>query len=62
MPFGWGTYRPTVTEMGIIIGSFAWFFFWFLLFVRLFPAVAISEIKEVVPAPMRSGRGQEAHG
>jgi molybdopterin-containing oxidoreductase family membrane subunit len=38
--------------MGIIIGSFAWFCFWFLLFIRLLPPVAIQEIKEVLPPPM----------
>jgi Ni/Fe-hydrogenase subunit HybB-like protein len=59
MPFAWGDYRPSVTEMGIIVGSFAWFFFWFLLFVRLLPPVAISELKEVLPPPMRSRRGEE---
>jgi molybdopterin-containing oxidoreductase family membrane subunit len=62
MPFAWGTYRPSVTEIGILVGSFSWFFFWFLLFVRLLPPVAIAEIKEVVPAPMRPGRRHEVHG
>jgi hypothetical protein len=27
---------------------------WFLLFVKNFPAVAISEIKEVLPPPRRA--------
>jgi molybdopterin-containing oxidoreductase family membrane subunit len=53
MPVAWGPYRPSFTEMGIVVGSFAWFSFWFLLFVRLLPPVAISEIKEVLPPPMR---------
>jgi molybdopterin-containing oxidoreductase family membrane subunit len=53
LPFAWGVYRPSVTEMGIVIGTFGWFFFWFLLFIRLLPPVAISEIKEVLPPPMR---------
>jgi molybdopterin-containing oxidoreductase family membrane subunit len=59
LPFAWGQYRPSVTEMGILVGSFAWFFFWFLLFIRLFPPVAIQEIKEVLPAPMRARRREE---
>jgi molybdopterin-containing oxidoreductase family membrane subunit len=62
MPVAWGSYRPSLTEMGILVGSFSWFFFWFLLFVRLFPPVAIAEIKEVVPASKRPGRKLEAHG
>ncbi len=46
-PFDWvGMYRPTLIEAGITFGSFGWFFFWFLIFVRLLPAVSISEMKE----------------
>ena len=53
MPFAWGVYRPSIVEMSILLGSFAWFGFWFLLFCRLLPPVAIAELKEVLPAPMR---------
>jgi Ni/Fe-hydrogenase subunit HybB-like protein len=53
LPFAWGVYRPSVTEMGIVVGTFGWFFFWFLLFIRLLPPVALAEIKEVLPPPMR---------
>ena len=53
MPFAWGVYRPSWIEMSILLGSFAWFGFWFLLFTRLLPPVAIAELKEVLPAPMR---------
>ncbi|MXX33365.1 MAG: hydrogenase, partial [Gemmatimonadetes bacterium] len=52
-PWAWGLYRPSIVEMGILIGSFCWFGFWFLLFTRLLPPVAIAEMKEVVPPPMR---------
>jgi molybdopterin-containing oxidoreductase family membrane subunit len=52
-PFAWGVYRPSFVEMGIMVGSFAWFGFWFLLFTRLLPAVAIAELKEVLPLPYR---------
>ena len=55
-PWAWGLYRPSVVEMGILLGSFAWFGFWFLLFTRLLPPVAIAEMKEVVPPPRR-GKG-----
>jgi molybdopterin-containing oxidoreductase family membrane subunit len=58
-PFAWGMYRPSLTEMGILAGSFGWFFFWFLIFTRILPPVAIAELKEVLPAPFRgSGRGE----
>ena len=56
-PWAWGLYRPSIVEMGILIGSFAWFGFWFLLFTRLLPPVAIAEMKEVVPPPLRRRRG-----
>jgi Ni/Fe-hydrogenase subunit HybB-like protein len=60
MPFAWGVYRPSVTEMGIVIGTFGWFFFWLLLFIRIFPPVAIAELKEVLPPPMRPKQKKEA--
>ena len=59
-PFAWGMYRPSITEMGIVLGSFGWFCFWFLLFTRLLPPVAIAELKEVLPAPLRRRGGKEA--
>jgi molybdopterin-containing oxidoreductase family membrane subunit len=52
-PWQWGTYRPTFVDYGILIGSFGWFFMWFLLFIRQLPAMAMSEIKELIPPRMR---------
>ncbi|HZA55005.1 MAG TPA: NrfD/PsrC family molybdoenzyme membrane anchor subunit [Candidatus Udaeobacter sp.] len=46
LPSAWGSYRPTWVEVSITAGSFAWFFLWFLLFVKLLPIVSINEIKE----------------
>jgi len=60
-PWAWGMYKPSIVEMSILIGSFCWFSFWFLLFTRLLPPVAIQELKEVMPAPMRKKQKQEAH-
>ena len=57
VPFAWGVYRPSSIEMMILFGSFCWFGFWFLLFTRLLPPVAIAELKEVLPAPMRRKDG-----
>ena len=37
-----------MVEAGITLGAFGWFFFWFLIFVKLLPAVSISEMKEEV--------------
>jgi molybdopterin-containing oxidoreductase family membrane subunit len=55
-----GVYNPTWADWGIMAGSFGWFFMWFLLFVKNFPAVSISEVKEVLPPPKRqAARGAQ---
>ncbi|MBI1723085.1 MAG: polysulfide reductase NrfD [Gemmatimonadetes bacterium] len=58
-PWQWtSAYRPNWIELGILLGSFCWFSMWFLLFVKFFPSVAISEVKEALPPPGREhGRG-----
>jgi molybdopterin-containing oxidoreductase family membrane subunit len=53
-PAGWVYYTPTWVEIGILVGSFGWFFIWFLLFVKIMPSVAIAEIKEQLRPPLRS--------
>ena len=52
-PAAWVYYTPTYIEMGILVGSFAWFFTWFLLFVKIMPSVAIAEIKETLRPPLK---------
>ena len=50
-PATWtGLYRPTWVEGAITAGSFALFFLLFLAFVKLFPPVAMNEIKEQAEA------------
>jgi len=51
IPYAWGNYAPTWVELGIICGTFAWFFLLFLLFAKHLPAVAITEVKELLPPP-----------
>jgi molybdopterin-containing oxidoreductase family membrane subunit len=41
-------------------GSFGWFFMWFLLFAKTFPAVSVSEVKEVLAPPKRGAVGRHA--
>jgi molybdopterin-containing oxidoreductase family membrane subunit len=45
-PGGWGIYVPSWVEITILIDSFAWFFFWFLLFTKTLPTISIAEVKE----------------
>jgi molybdopterin-containing oxidoreductase family membrane subunit len=44
--YAWGSYRPAYTEWTLVIGSSAWFLFWFLLIVGHIPAIPIAEQKE----------------
>ncbi len=55
-PQAWGNYYGSMTEAAITIGSFGWFFFWFLLFCKTFPAIAITEIKEMIAPPTKGGQ------
>jgi molybdopterin-containing oxidoreductase family membrane subunit len=46
LPYAWGTYQPSPVEIGITVGSFSWFLLFFLLFLKIFPSVSITEVKE----------------
>lgn len=54
LPAAWGGYNFSYVELGITIGAFGWFGMWMTLFVKFFPAVAIMEVKEVIPPPVRN--------
>jgi molybdopterin-containing oxidoreductase family membrane subunit len=48
-PAQWtGFYDPTWVEAAITAGGFAWFFLLFLLFVKNFPVISMTEIKGMV--------------
>ena len=47
VPSEWGFYHPSWVEVGIFIGSLGLFFTCFLLFVRFFPVIAMSELKTI---------------
>lgn len=55
IPAAWGGYNFSWVEAGITVGAFGWFGMWMTLFIKFFPAVAIMEVKEVIPAPRRDG-------
>jgi len=52
-PFAWGWYTPSIIELGITFGSFCWFFMWFLIFIKFFPSMALTEMKELAEPPTR---------
>jgi len=57
LPSSWGMFFPSVVDYLIMIGSFGMFFTFFLLFVRLFPAIAMAEVKTVIKSPEAKGFG-----
>jgi len=60
-PWQWGSYLPSWVDMAFLIGSFGWFFMWFLLFAKQMPLMALAEIKEIVPPKLRSLGGVGFH-
>lgn len=56
-PNSWGLYFPTWVDISITAGSFAWFFFWLLLFAKFLPVVSIVEVKEELPPPVVTKEG-----
>jgi Ni/Fe-hydrogenase subunit HybB-like protein len=56
-PAAWGIAAPNLTDTAIVVGSFAWFFFLFLGFIKLMPSVSIVEVKETIPHPVKAGHG-----
>jgi molybdopterin-containing oxidoreductase family membrane subunit len=57
VPSSWSMYKPTVVEVGTLIGSFGLFFTLFLLFTRVLPMISIGEVKAV----LGFGRSNPAH-
>jgi Ni/Fe-hydrogenase subunit HybB-like protein len=49
LPSSWAYFTPTWVDVWMFIGSFGLFFTLFLLFLRFLPAVAIAEVKNVLP-------------
>lgn len=46
LPSSWKLYAPRLVEILITLGSFGFFLFLFLSFVKLFPSIPMSELKE----------------
>lgn len=61
LPSSWAYYKPTLTDAGLLIGSFGFFFTLLLIFIRTMPVVSIAEIKAVSPGaqPTRHEKGGE---
>jgi Ni/Fe-hydrogenase subunit HybB-like protein len=58
LPSSWHIYKPTVVDIGILLGTFGLFFTLVLLFARVLPVVATTEMKMILPgAQPRHGGG-----
>jgi molybdopterin-containing oxidoreductase family membrane subunit len=55
LPSSWGMYSLTFFDWSILLGSFGLFFTLFLLFVRVLPVVAMSEVKGVMDPAVARG-------
>lgn len=50
LPSSWTMYKPTIVEVGLYVGTLGVFFTLFFLFIRVFPVIAIAEVKSVLKA------------
>ncbi len=57
LPSSWAYYKPTLVDIGILLGSFGFFFTWILLFTKALPVVSISEVKASVDGSQPSHKG-----
>jgi molybdopterin-containing oxidoreductase family membrane subunit len=48
LPSSWTMYSPTYIEVGIFVGTIGLFFTLFLIFSRVFPVIALAELKSIL--------------
>jgi Ni/Fe-hydrogenase subunit HybB-like protein len=49
LPSAWHIYKPTIVDYGILLGTFGLFFSLVLLFARVLPVIATTEMKMILP-------------
>jgi molybdopterin-containing oxidoreductase family membrane subunit len=59
-PAVWGVYTPNWAELSMLAGGFAFFATLFIIFLKLFPVIAISEVKELA-IHRRAHPAEEGH-
>ncbi len=55
LPANWGNYGWSFYDTGILVGSFGMFLTLFLLYLRVFPAISIAEVKPVLNVGKEGG-------
>jgi molybdopterin-containing oxidoreductase family membrane subunit len=48
LPASWATYKPTIIDIGIFVGTLGIFALGVLLFFRYIPMIAIHEVKGIL--------------
>jgi len=61
LPSSWSHYKPSIYEVAIFLGTLGLFFTLFLLFIRIFPVVAISEVKHILKSSGENHTGKIKH-
>ncbi|MBV6445923.1 MAG: polysulfide reductase NrfD [Ignavibacteriales bacterium] len=59
LPSSWGYFKPTIFDIGLLVGSFGMFFTLVLLFVKAMPVVSIAEVKAVADGAQPTHHGGE---
>jgi len=49
LPSAWRLYKPTLVDFGILLGSLGLFFTLVLIFARILPVIATTEVKAILP-------------
>ena len=57
LPSSWHIYKPTLVDLGILFGSFGLFFTLVLLFARVLPVIATTEVKAILPGSQPTHHG-----
>jgi len=55
-PYAWGKYAPTIIEIGIFVGSVGLFFLIVAFLGKVFPVMAISEVKRLLESVMKEAK------
>src|SRR4029078_791088 len=61
LPSSWVMYSPTFVEVGIFVGTIGFFFTLFLIFSRVFPVIALAELKSTLKTSSSQTRKKKEH-
>ena len=59
LPSAWRIYRPTMVDFGVLLGTFGIFFTLVLIFARVLPVIATTEVKAILPGAQPSHHGDD---